>query len=366
MSWLALSLLLAPTPSDWPTAAPDEHGLDGERLAGWMASLRADNPGNLHAVLVVRDGVLVHEAYLEGPDENWGQPLGQVTFDEDRLHDLRSVTKSVTSALVGMALRKRRGHAVDRPLLDLLDVEPAAEARAKRRIELEHALTMTAGLAWDESMSYASGENSEIRMIRSPDPVQYVLDQPVAHPPGEHFEYSGGMTQLLAAVVEEQAGRSLDAFAERELFRPLGIRRFEWHEHGDGSSSAASGLRLRPRDLAKFGWLFLNEGRWGKRQVVPAEWVAASLEARVDAYPARSYGYQWWVGHYQRGDERMDVPTAMGNGGQRIFLIERLGLLVVVAAGRYNLPTPASDALLVEQVLPAAGEEGWTLTGRRR
>jgi CubicO group peptidase (beta-lactamase class C family) len=319
----------------WPNKTPADVGLDPAPLAALGEQLRAKPELNVHAVLIVKDGALVYEQYLEGRDENWGHALGVVRFNRETLHDMRSATKSVVAALVGIAMGDGSIRGVDAPVVDPLPEHTMADREAKRAILLRHVLTMTAGLEWDESMPYTDPRNSEIRMIRSGDPIGYVLSRPLMAEPGRQFNYNGGLTELLAAVVRHATGQSLEAFAHERLFTPLGIERIEWRRHANGLPSAASGLRLRPVDLAKFGYLYLNHGTWNGRQILPAAWVDQSLQEHWTAQHV-GYGYQWWVPKFTANGKPIEAFETRGNGGQCAFVFPTLGLVVVTTAGNYN------------------------------
>jgi CubicO group peptidase (beta-lactamase class C family) len=342
----------------WAHKTPADVGLDPAPLAALGEQLRAKPELNVHAVLIVKDGALVYEQYLEGRDENWGDYLGVVRFDRETLHDMRSTTKSVVSALVGIAMGDGSIRGVDTPVVDLLPEQTIVDREAKRSILLRHVLTMTAGLEWDESMPYTDPRNSEIQMTRSSDPIGYVLSRQLMAEPGRQFNYNGGLTELLAAVVRHATGQGLEAFATERLFAPLGIERFEWRRHANGLPSAASGLRLRPVDLAKFGYLYLNRGQWHGRQLLPAAWVDESLREHWQA-PHFGYGYQWRVPRFTAKGTPIEAFQTRGNGGQCAFVFPTLGLVVVTTAGNYNqfqgdrqfIP----HRLIAEYVLPSAG-----------
>ena len=281
-----------------------------------------------------------------------------MSFDARTLHDLRSVTKSVVGALVGIALGTDMLPGLDAPLTDLLPGYRDRVSPDLQRIQLRHALLMSAGLAWDElSMPYWWPWNDETEMWRSDDPVGFVLTRPVVARPGGAFAYNGGLPTVLGAIVEQASGTTLDRFAAERLFCPLGVSVFEWMRHPSGTYIAASGLRLRPRDMARFGWMMLEGGRFAGRQLVPEEYVRASLarQEETKSFLAPGYGYQWWVTELGAGDARRDVPAAIGNGGQRIFLLQKEHIVVVVTAGMYDSRNQGEGPQRVlEAVLAAA------------
>lgn len=301
----------------------------------------------LHGIVVTRGRRLVYERYLEGVDQAWGRNLGTVRFDAERLHDLRSVSKSILSLLYGIALAQGKVAAPDAPLLPLFpayaDLLPGREA-----LTMAHVLTMTLGLDWDESsIPYSDPANSEIAMENAPDRYRFVLGRPVIEPPGRHWIYNGGATALLGHLIANGTGQSLPDFARAHLLAPLGITAFEWAAGQDGVPSAASGLRLTPRSTALIGQLLLAGGSWDGRQIVPKAWIDAALAPRVAADEARSFGYHWYAGHFglqprpgaKFRQTRMEKWWgAFGNGGQRIFVLPAFDLTVITTSGNYNAP----------------------------
>lgn len=221
----------------------------GERLD---QGVQSGELANLHAVVVMRHGRLALERYFEGEDERWGEPLGKVAFNADSLHDVRSVSKSVVGLLYGMALAEGKVPALDTPLVQAFPAySDLAADEGRRGILISHALGMTMGLQWDEDLPYSDPRNSEIAMERSSDRYRYVLEQPIVAPPGERWCYSGGATALLGHLIAQGSGMPLLDYARHKLFAPLGIDQAEWTPGTNGEAAAASGLRLRARDLAR-------------------------------------------------------------------------------------------------------------------
>jgi CubicO group peptidase (beta-lactamase class C family) len=329
----------------WRVARPSEAGFDPVALAALTDAIEGGTIPNVHALVVERAGRLVFERYFDGEDERWGEPMGVVEFDRDSLHDLRSVTKSVTSALLGIALGEEFGAAVERPITTYFQDLKGKFGSGVNEITLRHVLTMTAGLEWNEmTVPYTSRENDEIRMYFTPDPVAMVLGRPVRDPVGTEWYYNGGLTQVVAGLIQRETGKRLDRFAEEALFAPLGITRYEWLGSPGWSAkespSAASGLRLRARDLAKIGSLMLHGGRWNERQVIPADWVELSTRRYIRNIPwgppgVYGYGFMWYPGTIG-GPEGERVVRAAGNGDQRLFIVPDAAVVVTVFAGNYN------------------------------
>jgi CubicO group peptidase (beta-lactamase class C family) len=340
----------------WPTGDLAQVGLDRARIEAMTNAIRTHPEFNIHAFLIERSGRLVYEEYFSGPDEQWGRQIGQVTFTRDTLHDLRSVTKSVVSALIGIAYSAGAVATLDAPLLDYFPEDGELQVADRRRITIRHALMMSAGFDWNENVPYNDPGNDEIVMNRSADPIGYVLSRRIVAAPGTTWRYNGGTTQVLGAIVQRAVKQPLQDYAASVLFSPLGIARFEWLGRVGGLPSAASGLRLRPRDLAKFGSLYLHEGRWHDRQVIPPEWVAESTRRHI-SFPGnttRGYGYLWWHTCYSTWSNTYEVPTAVGNGLQRIFLLRGQQTAVTVLSGRYNqFKENPPERMLLDYVIPA-------------
>lgn len=290
----------------------------------------------LHGLVVLRHGKIALERYFTGADEIWGDSRGIVAFNADELHDLRSVSKSIVGLVYTIALADGLVPKPDAPLLASFPEHPDLAADPERqRLKVEHVLTMTMGLAWDESLPYSDPRNSEVAMEYAPDRYRFVLDRQIARPPGEAWTYSGGATALLGHLVAKGSGKRLGAFAHERLFAPLGIDRFSWTNGLDGREAAASGLRLRPRDLAAIGQLLLDKGSHAGRQIVPANWLEQCLTAQTQTKDGLGYGYQWYLGRDRAGEPWFG---AFGNGGQRLVVAPSRQLVIAIAAGNYNKP----------------------------
>jgi CubicO group peptidase (beta-lactamase class C family) len=340
----------------WTTASLAQTGVDRQRIEAMTTAIRTRPDLNIHAALIERDGRLVYEEYFSGKDERWGESLGVVNFNRSIKHDLRSITKSVVSALVGIAHHAGQIPSLDAPLLDYFPEFKDLQVPERRQISIRHALSMSAGFDWNEEIPYSDPRNDEIVMIRSRAPMRYVLSRPIIAPPGTAWRYNGGTTQVLGAIVQRATKQPLAEYARARLFAPLGITDFEWLGNLYGVPSAASGLRLVPRDLAKFASLYLHEGRWNGRRVLPEGWVEESTRRQI-ALPggrSRGYGYQWWLGCYPTSSGSVEVPTGVGNGAQRVFVLRAHRTVVTFLAGRYNdFSLNPPEPMLRDYIIPA-------------
>jgi CubicO group peptidase (beta-lactamase class C family) len=294
---------------------------------------------NVHAVLVARGGKLVFERYFRGPDEINNRRVENVDFDAGTLHDNKSVSKSVASLAVGIAIDRGLIRSVSEPILSFFPELSDLRSPERDRLQLVHALTMSMGLKWVEATPDRNYDNDEVRMQMARDPCRYVLSLPEVAPPGQEFFYNTGALTLVSAIVRKATGRPLDEFARETLFEPLGIAQAEW-ARVRGDTNAGGGLRLRPRDMAKIGQLVLAGGRWNGRQVVSKAWIETSTAPKLKATDDQSYGYLWWLGHTRLNGHEVHWLGALGRGGQSIRIVPELDLVVVVTAGYYQDYSP--------------------------
>jgi len=320
----------------WPTEAwqistPEQQGLDSAQLAQMFVRIK-DQGLNLHSLLVIRNGFIVVEAYFN--------PYGQSIK-----HELYSVTKSFTSALVGIAIDKGIIDGVDHPVQDFFTGQTFANTyQRKSALKLRHLLTMTSGLDWQE------GDPIYQQMYRSNDWVQFVLDTPMAVEPGSRFVYCSGCSHVLSAIVHKATGMNTLEFARTNLFGPLGISDVAWETDSNGIPIGGWGLKIMPRDMAKLGYLYLNNGIWDEKQVISTSWVKASVQKLVETDSELGYGYQWWV------YPRFGAYTALGRYGQTIFVIPESNLVIVTTAAIQD-HQPIFD-LIEDYIVPAVRSPG--------
>jgi CubicO group peptidase (beta-lactamase class C family) len=349
----------------WERAAPKAVGFDALALDSLTADIRAQKYPNVHALLIEKDGHLVLEQYFAGEDERRGGVApGYVVFNSESVHDIRSISKSVTAALVGIALGDGSIKSLDQSILDFYPEHADLATPEKRTITIRHALTMSIGLQWSEAASYADTANDERRLNRSADPFGLILSRSMAARPGSTFNYSAAATHLLLGAVQRGARKPALEYAREVLFAPLGITDLEWVHDTPALPSAASGLRMRPADLAKFGSLYLNGGRWQGRQIIPESWIEESRKRQIELPPADSdsgrhgYAFQWWHSRFPSSSGDLEVLVAAGNGGQSIFVVPQHRMVVTILGGRYHKPDWINEDILLDRIIPALKQTG--------
>ncbi|MGH6889566.1 MAG: serine hydrolase [Rhizomicrobium sp.] len=300
-------------------------------LADALGQIRARHIP-IHSLLIERHGKIVLDSYFH-------------PFANDRLHNVYSVTKSVTSMLVGIAMAEHRLDDLNAPVYPLFPTQTADDPR-KAEITLANLLSMTSGLD-----CRGEGRTTLLQeMLRSPHLANYMLSRPIESNPGTVFDYCGGNSEVVSAVLTRQTGSSALAFARSELFAPLGITKVAWSTDSDDVSHGWGDLQLQPRDMAKLGYLWLHNGRWENRQVIPADYLAQALTSHISVQPGIDYGYGMWL---YPGHTPVDFE-ANGTGGQRITVIPTLDMVEVMTGGGF-------DANVVQGMISGAAKSASAL-----
>ncbi|NBA86726.1 serine hydrolase [Emticicia sp. CRIBPO] len=334
----------------------NKSGIDSTQIIRLTKLILNDSLRNVHSLLILKDGQLIYENYFAGKDQNHGKRLGYIHHTVNQLHDVRSISKSIVSACIGIALKNKMIGSIDEPIYKYF---PEIKDSPAGTITVRQLLTMTSGLEWDEIGSYGSFFNSETQMHLRFNPIRYILKKPLAAKPGTQWNYSGGNTQLLAEIIYKTSGMRIDEFAEKFLFKPLGIKRYQWVNLTlKKIPAAASGLRTTSRDLLKFGLLYMNNGKWNDKQILDSSWTNESFISHIkrtnlEKYKIKDggYGYQFWQYTDAINGHTIEITEAKGNGGQSIFFCKSLNLVVVTTGGNYNQVNDNPYVILSEYIL---------------
>ncbi|NKB88761.1 MAG: serine hydrolase [Acidobacteria bacterium] len=312
-------------PDGWIVSRPGGEGMDAEVLSGAVSFIEQDAHDDFRSLVVARNGRLVAEHYFNG-------------HGPDALQDMRSAGKSVTSALVGIAIAEGVVAGLDAPVVPLFpSYAPVAhDGPSKQAVTIRHLLTMTSGL--DADADDPSSAGYEDRMWESDDWVRLVIDLPMVNAPGSEWTYSSASAFLAGAAVEEAAGQSLAAFAEKWLFGPLGIEHYRWAATPTGRTVGQGNLSMRARDMAKLGQLYLDGGRWRGQQIIPDAWVRSSVEAlyEVPWENYDGYGYSWYTHTISVEGRAFRYFFASGNGGNKIYVFPDEQMVVITQSAAYN------------------------------
>lgn len=327
----------------WLNSTPEEQGMDSRKLQEMMNYVTEEDL-SIHSIVIIRHGYRVLEEHLT--------PTGSVgrTYSLTGTHYLYSATKSFTSCLMGIAVDRGYVENVGQTVVSFFPNRTIANLdERKERMTVENLLTMRSGLPWDESSApFTSPLNDIYHLDNEPaGGVQYVLDMPMEAEPNSLWHYNTGASHLLSGIIQEVTGMTTLEFALENLFSPLGISNLYWNVDRQGVNYGGYDLQLTPEDMAKFGYLFLNNGTWDGEQIVSEEWVASSTGTFTQLNSYEGYGYQWWT------LPAIGAFYAAGLYGQFIFVVPEQDLVVAFTSGFYASERPQNPEILYEYILPA-------------
>jgi len=377
-TWLhTIKVLASGDPvGDWPKGSASDYGVDDAKLAAFDAELAAEKFSLVDSFKLIRCGTEIYEKkyahdyakiygkeaaergplnpHLTGP-YNYFDPAWHPYYQGTELHSMQSVSKSVTSTIIGIAITRGDFKAsLDAPVLKYFDAAKTKNVdERKRRMTIRHVLTMTTGIDWNEEVAYDDPKNDTAVMEGSEDWVQYVIDRPMAHEPGKLFNYSSGNTELLAQIFLKETGQDVETYGQKFLFEPLGIAHF-WKRTPMGLPDTEGGLYLSDDGMAKFGTLFLRDGVWNGQRILSHQWVKDAMTpfTTSDEEGGYGYGYQWWLWPRKDGGANRYVWMGRGFGGQRLMIFPEEEMIAVFTGWKILGDEPG-NAGFVERILGA-------------
>lgn len=330
---------------DWEYTSFKEEGLDPTRFEFLKACIHDGTFRKVDSVVVVKRGKILIEEYFNG-------------YDRDKLHEIRSATKSIGSALMGIAIDQGYFAGVrDKLFVFFPELKPFQNwDMRKNDITLEHVLNMTTGLDCNDMDDKSAGNESNV--LRAADIVKFMLDLPMAYDPGKHWAYSTGCAHLIGALIESRTSLSVQEFAKANLFEPLNISQYQWEISG-GIAHTGGGFWMRPIDMAKFGQLYLNRGRWQRQPIISEIWIDESTRIHTKVTNDLGYGYLWWKWVFNIDGRPFFAFSAQGNGENHIFVFPELELVVVITGSAYEeIYGPAQTSMMMNKyILPAVVQD---------
>lgn len=337
----------------WATASGEAAKLSADRLRAMEGAIVSGEFKNITSVLIARNGKLVYERYFDNSDA-------------DTLRNTRSVTKTITGTLIGIAIDKRMLAGAGEPVMRFFpDKQPFHNPDPRKaKITVEDLLTMSSLLECNDWNQFSRG--NEERMYLIEDYVKFTLDLPIRgfpawatkpkdSPYGRSFSYCTAGVATLGGVLQRAAKMSVPDFAEKNLFAPLGIQKAEWAMTPTGLAMTGGGLSLQSRDYLKLGQLYADGGVWNGRRVVSEGWVKKSLQPHAQVDDETEYGYLWWLKSFKSGDKKSAAYLMQGNGGNKVVVFPEFDMAVVITTTNYNVrgAHELTDRLLSEYVLAA-------------
>ncbi len=336
---------------EWPVATPQSQLMNADSLKAFDDAIASGKYGYIDGMVITRHGKLVYQknythdydkiygdnareksglnALDPGGPYNYYNPWWHPYYHRGDLHSLQSVTKTITSVIIGVATARKEFPDLSTPVLSFFDTTSIKNIDdRKRRMTIRHLLTMTSGFEWNENLHYSDPRNDCSRMEASFDWIEYVINKPMAIEPGQSFNYNSGSSELLSYIFRKATGKDIEEYASQYLFSPLGIDHYFWKRIPTGLVDTEGGLYLSATDLAKIYYLFLKGGEWNGRQLVTKEWVKASVTPTITVGQGVKYGYKWWLFEYGIDNSKL-AWTGSGFGGQWPIIIQEYDIVAV-------------------------------------
>ncbi|HPJ79983.1 MAG TPA: serine hydrolase [Prolixibacteraceae bacterium] len=327
-----------PSGEDWKCSSLAEAGMDSSLIVVLMNKILSQEIPDIHSLLILKDDQLVLEEYFHG-------------YSRDRLHRVHSVTKSFTSALLGIAIDKGLIPDDNEPVWKYFAERDSTRwVKEKYDIRIKHLLSMTAGLDWK---GLTPGEsNDDMDMYKTHDYFGFLLNKELKFSPGTHFCYNNGLSLMLGHILEKSSGLSVEAFANETLFAKPGITDYAWDVDDNGITRTDGGLKLRPLDMLKFGQLYLSNGKWKEDRIISENWIHYSTGQKIGSNDA-GYAFHWWIRNYKVNNAVIRTIYALGHGEQAIILVPEFRLVFVMTAGNYLQTEHRPFEILQDYILPS-------------
>lgn len=348
----------------WKKSSPALEGMNALVIDSIHREIQEGKYGFIDYFLLIRNGKLIFDHKYRhdygsvmakydttNKQYNYDHTDWHPYYNHTDLHTLQSVTKSINSILLGIAMDQGLIKSVQEPILSYFNRYTMDQNdHRKKSVTIHDLLTMRSGFTWDES-NYDEATNSCIIMEGSEDWIQYVLDQPMDTTSGKVFEYNSGASVLLGKIIRQATGKRVDRWAEEVLFRPLGIKNYYWKVTPMGEIDTEGGLYLSAHDLAKIGSLMLQGGEWEGRQIISKQWVAQSIRPFVKFNATSGYGLQWWVPKVN--EDTAEIFAGNGYGGQFLMVVPKYQLVLVFNGWNiHDRPTKSTWRVLEERIIP--------------
>ncbi len=351
----------------WETSNFENEGLNSAPFDDLLNEIENGVYGNVDQLLLIKNGKLVfdqsftndYEKISKGKsgalgcgfatckdstvfgDYNYYHPKWHPYYQNQQVHTLQSVTKSIASIMIGVAIKEGDISSTDVRVVDFFeDYDLSIADESLKTATLENLLTMQLGMEWHEIDRPIDSTNTTGQLEASQDWIQFTLNQPMDTIPGTKWVYNSGASQLMSGIIKKATGLYIDEYAEKHLFTPLGIKNYHWKKTPAGYTDTEGGLYLEAQDLAKIGFLMLREGKWEGQQIISSEWVKKSVTKQVSFDKEKGYGYQWW----RDDQDGIEIWACHGFGGQYLLDFPKLETIAVVNS--WNIFDEETESIL--------------------
>jgi len=326
------------------TASLEEVGMKTAPIENMMNYLNSNSTHTIHNILIIKDNKLVFEEYFKGYKLNYSSSdLNGEFIDYTRTtdHPMQSISKSVTSVILGIAVKDGYITDLNKKIIDYFPEYSDLLTGEKANVTIHHLLSMTSGIAWDETiLPIGNFQGDFTQLFACDDPIRFILSKPLVSVPGINFSYSSGSTNLIGVIIEKATGKTFLEYANQKLFDPLRSEGGSWSNFRNGKIYASGGLCFKARELTKIGLLFLNDGIWEGNQIITTDWIDKSqckhIATSANFFPNSGYGYQWWVTNFILKGVSHKCFFAAGWGDQFMFIIPSLNMIVEFNSGNFQ------------------------------
>ncbi len=344
--------------------------IDTSLITKAVERIKCGKYNEIHSMLIYKDDKLVLEEYFKGYRYQWDGPNyhgALINWDLFERQRIMSCTKSFISTMVAVAIQNGYINSVHQSIFDYLPNHQHFKTKEKAKITIEHLLTMTSGLEWDEWSAAHGTTANDIDLLYtnySNNPLACVLERSLVSTPGQEFTYNGGGFIVLGKILENASQMSLEEFANDFLFRPLGIDSASWYQFNNGDYATDGSLNITPRDMLKLGILYLHNGNWKNRQIIAEDWVNKSkipynnnvnIDFRGKGSGETGYSYSWWTTEYADSNKKFNLFGAGGWGGQEIIVLPEESIVVVFTGSSFASKTKTYK-ILEKYILPAINQ----------
>lgn len=348
--------------SYWEISTLEKEGINALTIDSINQEIKKGIYGSVDHFLLLRNGKIVFDQHYTqnydstksetvNPQYNYDNTAFHPYLNKTDLHTLQSITKSITSILFGIAVDEGYIKDINGSFSSYFkDYQIDTISNLKNKISLEHLLTMQSGIKWNEE-KFDLLENNCLQMEASKDWIQYVLDQPIDTIPGISFNYNSGVSILLGKIIKEATGKEINVWAEEKLFNPLGISNYYWKKTPKGEFDTEGGLYLNIYDLAKIGYLMMNNGKWENTQIVSQKWVEKSTKPIINVTEKLGYGYQWWIPKHS--NQKTNIFAGNGYGDQFVMVAPDYKIIAIFFGWNHQDHSKKSTwRILEKRILP--------------
>lgn len=338
---------------DWKIGNLESASIDSTLIYDLINNVKSGKFNDIHSILIVKDGKIVLDEYFASKGKFSGEEVNHIF--RNRPHHLASVTKPVTSILMGIAVKEGYISSIENPVSQYFPEYDTLFVGGKEDIQIKHLLTMSAGLEWNQfNYTFQDSRNDAGNMYRCNDVIEYYFGKPLLHQPGLTLNYCNAAATACGVLIENASGNNIEEFSYKYLFEPLNITPYYWGKYPEGTYDTDGSLALKARDVAKIGQLVLNNGIWKEKEIVSEKWITESTKRHLKRTRDINYGFYWQQTTIEYKNKKISTVFSWGDGGQFLFIFPKINTIIVSTAGNYGKGEDSVIFTIMEEyILPS-------------